>query len=208
MPITLVSNVRGQSNIAFTTSAIDTTGATLLLATVSNFAGTSPAISDSKGNTWVALPIQTLPVNRSNTLFYVVNPTVGTGHTFSCPSTFSSMGIAAFSGVATVSPFSSSTGSQGAGAAQATGSISTTSGDLVISSAGSWAAGTLAVTSATIIDQVNYLAGNYPAQALAWLVSTGGSYNFTWSGATGYGTTIAAFRPSSSNRYLLTLGAG
>lgn len=207
MPVTLIANVRGQSSAAFTTAAIDTTGATILIATISSFTGTVPAISDSKGNTWTALPIQTYPVNRSNTLYYCANPTVGTGHTFSCPTTFSSMGIAAFSGIVTSSPLITNNGAQGTVPPINTGSISTSAGDLIITSCGSWGTGTLAVTSATIIDQVNYVAGTYAGQALAYLISAGGSYNLAWSGANGLATTIAAFRPSAS-RQLATLGAG
>src|SRR5690349_17098966 len=66
------------------TAAIDTTGATLLVAVVS---GGVPAggVSDSKGNTWVERTAQGSIGNDSETSIWdCLDPTsVGSGHTFS-----------------------------------------------------------------------------------------------------------------------------
>lgn len=90
-----------------TSTAIDTTGAKLLIVARS-CAPTCVAntISDSKGNTWTGL---TLYYNTGSTtdgvqIFYVCNATTGTGHTFSTSTTgFDTLFIGAFSGVGTAS---------------------------------------------------------------------------------------------------------
>lgn len=72
------------SGTSFTTGAIDTTGATLLVYFQGSTAGGSGADpTDSKGNTWAA---QTLYSDGSSKgRFYVAeNPIVGSGHTFNC----------------------------------------------------------------------------------------------------------------------------
>ena len=64
-----------------TTSAIDTTGATLLVALIVTDTG-GGTMSDSKGNTWTALTAHSGGTTVTGQLFYVSNPTVGSGHTF------------------------------------------------------------------------------------------------------------------------------
>lgn len=83
---------------AVTTDAIDTTGATLLVVILSDHAGTSP-VSDSKGNTWTALTAQAAVdvgggIGGAVRLHYVINPIVGTGHTFTGGSPASGPAIA------------------------------------------------------------------------------------------------------------------
>lgn len=99
-----------------TSSAIDTTGATLLVGGLAGFQPTNPyTIEDSKGNTWTALTIQaTGAAQEARTgLYYVANPTVGTNHTFSWA--FAGYGnatmvFAAYSGATTTSPFDQQNG--------------------------------------------------------------------------------------------------
>lgn len=70
---------------AVTTSGIDTTGATLITLAVTWYSGaTAPTITDSKGNTWTALTAQIGGGGDSVGVrwYYVVNPIVGSGHTF------------------------------------------------------------------------------------------------------------------------------
>lgn len=68
-----------------TTSAIDTTGANLLIAYANDYTGYSHslAVSDSKGNTWTALTAQDDTSSTYSRLFYCAGGTVGSGHTFS-----------------------------------------------------------------------------------------------------------------------------
>jgi hypothetical protein len=109
------------SLIAHTTShaggvsgSVDTTGATILIACVS---ATSPvpAPIDSKSNSW------TLAVNfpgsfgGAQAIYYSINPTVGSGHTFTSQGTTPSGCFMAFSGANTTAPLDQvSAGANGA----------------------------------------------------------------------------------------------
>lgn len=79
-----------------TSSAINTTGATFLIAEHSHFGGST--FSDSKSNTWTLLRTGN---TGSHTLdFYIAtNPTVGSGHTFTVTNGFASACIIAMSGL-------------------------------------------------------------------------------------------------------------
>lgn len=64
-----------------TSASQDTTGAKLLLANAVCFSNDPVAPTDSKGNTWTATTLRS-SANSYGKFFYVLNPTVGTGHTF------------------------------------------------------------------------------------------------------------------------------
>lgn len=83
-----------------TSSAVNTTGAKLLVAVGSAFGGAS-TFTDSKSNTWIAL---TAPNSGSYTLdlAYCIDPVVGTGHTFSFGGGFNAFRVFAFSATGTV----------------------------------------------------------------------------------------------------------
>lgn len=90
---------RTASTTGTTTSALDTTGATLLVA-VCRYSG-SPAspITDSKGNTWTALGGANSYLGLSGRMMYCVSPaSVGAGHTWTVPAGVYEMAVAAFSG--------------------------------------------------------------------------------------------------------------
>jgi hypothetical protein len=81
-----------------TSAGINTSAANLIVA-VSMADSASPAPTDSNGNTWTSLTVR--PSGGALTqcrLHYVLNPTVGSGHTFSISS--GEVYITAFSGVA------------------------------------------------------------------------------------------------------------
>lgn len=68
-----------------TTGAIDTTGAKLIVIHVASFRALE-SISDSKGNTWIPGTVRgDFGLIRFSQCFYVLNPTVGSGHTFTVP---------------------------------------------------------------------------------------------------------------------------
>lgn len=103
----LIASVKGNGTNAFTTGAIDTTGADLLIATWSDvLAGSPPTISDSKGNTWTQA-VRYNPVGgATSNIYFVWNPTsVGSGHTFTLTGTsqFASLEVMAWSGSQTSS---------------------------------------------------------------------------------------------------------
>ena len=78
-------------------SAIDTTGADMIIMSISGYSGVDTP-SDSEGNTWVNL--STSGGSRKQRLSYCLSPTTSSSHTFSCTGTsFPSASVVAFSGV-------------------------------------------------------------------------------------------------------------
>jgi hypothetical protein len=112
-----------------TTGAIDTTGANLLVAIVN---AETPAITDSKGNTWTSLTLQTSAADNKARLFYVANPTVGTGHTFSATLSYQTVGVIAFSGAHASSPFDQQNGSAAGSSPASPGSITPSENNCVV----------------------------------------------------------------------------
>lgn len=83
-PISLVAHVTGtaDANTDFTTGAINTSTATLLVAAVATYGAVSGiTFTDSKGNTWTAIG-GSQSTNPDLGFFYCANPTVGSNHTF------------------------------------------------------------------------------------------------------------------------------
>ncbi len=102
MPAALVSHtaIGSPDGNPATSPSVDTTGATLLVVGVSDDTPVS-TVSDSKGNTWVQAVTET--TFNGCTLWYVKNPTVGSGHTFQTvgDGKFASLFMQAFSGTDT-----------------------------------------------------------------------------------------------------------
>ena len=66
MAYSLVSNTAASgTDSSVTTTAINTTGASLLVLGIAVDGAATPTISDSKGNTWTALTAQSLTVNTT-----------------------------------------------------------------------------------------------------------------------------------------------
>jgi hypothetical protein len=101
--ITLVAHGNCNGN-GCTTSALNTTGATLLVITGAQGYGptTVTAPTDSKGNTWQTAINASSGCNRPVAIFYAYNPTVGTNHTFSAGTSSggSNLTVSAWSGTA------------------------------------------------------------------------------------------------------------
>ena len=133
-------SVRGATSPQ-TTPTYDTTGADLLIAIVChhNAAGGTPAVSDSKGNTWTPRTAYDAGGNGHNVrIYYSVPTSVGSGHTaaFSTGGTFAyvSLFFAAFSG-AHATPYDVENGAIGsADTTQQPGSVTPNqAGSLIIS---------------------------------------------------------------------------
>jgi hypothetical protein len=76
-------------------SAINTTGANLIVLVVARAGSSAP--TDSKSNTWASAMSSPGPVGQTVDLYYCFTPTVGSGHTFQCADTFSAGAVLAFS---------------------------------------------------------------------------------------------------------------
>ena len=104
MSYALLSN-RGDSLGANggTSGTIDTTGADLIVASVSRYSGAGAlTFSDSAGNTWTAITESAGSSDAFQRIYYVQAPTTSATHSFTVSGTnvFSAVAVAAFSGSA------------------------------------------------------------------------------------------------------------
>jgi hypothetical protein len=200
--IALVANATVNAPAIATTPPIDTTGASLLVMSVACYDPTATlTIDDSMGNVWVPINIEgTIGVTE---LFYVANPTVGASHTFTASNAqFITVCVAAFSGVALVSPLDQQSGAQ----TDATSGISpgpivaTTVNELFVTSYETDRSGTIGVSSAfTITDSQEFVSATSFGAALAFKLSSG-TENPLWNAdpVTGRESTImATFLPET-----------
>ena len=193
------------ANTGGTTPAMTTTGAGLLVFDVGYYGGTSVvvSVSDSKGNTWVALTAQANGTQASNRLFYVRNPTVGTGHTFTVSaggSTFyPNIIVYAFSGTTNVLDLENGgSATSGAGSVAAGSIVPSVNGALVVTGMSPSDGVPGAVTPTTLSPsrtQQGSVVGAYLLQGTAAAISP----SWSWTGGTqGAAATVAAFKPPVS----------
>lgn len=195
MAITVVAST--QARFHATSSAIDTTGATLLVAVDADYNfGTLGPISDSKGNTWI--PRTTYGAGGPKVkIFYCENPTVGSGHTFTCSGDSNGIAIIAVNGTTTSSVYDKESGAD----ATSPGSI-TPNEDNEILIAGMCAAsgsGYSVDSGFTLQESRAYNAGdNTMGFGLAYLIqTTATAKNPVWTGGATV-TNIASFKAVSS----------
>lgn len=165
-----------------TSSALNTTGATLLVIVDACQNGSTP--SDSKSNTW-HLAIDASPTGEFSAVdvWYAWNPAVGTGHTFTNTPNYSESQIMAFSGVQTSSdPLDSPTSSSTTTGTP--GSVTpTNNGSLLITGVKSDNPGDIYTigSSFTISGQTAFSTGVNFGGAAAYLVqTTAAASNPTW----------------------------
>jgi hypothetical protein len=200
-PYVLIAHTFGQCSGAFcsslTTSAINTTGADLIVVMQEGNAGIS-AMSDSKSNSWIQAPTSenTGPTLR---ILYAKNPTVGSGHTFtSNPNGAVSMAVAAFSGANLTSPFDTDSGAkQASGTTLQPGSITPSmDNELIVFGTGDSWTGTASVDIGSILDQGPFVSNTHFALAFAYQIQTSKTAinpTFTFSNARS-AAIIAAFK--------------
>ena len=198
-----------QVDVGSTSSAINTTGASLLVIVEFCYNGPDPASyspNDSKSNSWHY--IQTYTGNHTSIgIWYAWAPTVGTSHTFSAPSgcSYGHIDITAYSGVQTLSnPLDKQNGYGVSKAATIQpGSITpTVNGELIVSACASvLSSGAVTVDSGFAVQ--NSWTNNSVYFSDAYLVqSTAAAINPTWtvpgySGSYGEVAVVASFKPAS-----------
>ena len=169
-----------------TTSAINTTGSTLLVLAIAYLGGVTMTVSDSKSNTWVARTEYASGAGNGRIrLYYVANPTVGSGHTFtfSGSSGFSSVAVAAFNTVVAASPYDVENGAGSASAtSQQPGSITpTSSNELIVSGLEYVGSSAATIGSGMAVTDAQNGGANFSV-ALAWKAQTSAAaINPTWS---------------------------
>jgi len=169
------------SGNGFTSSAIDTTGATLLVVVVGEQGGPiALGVTDSKGNSYTPLSSAGLSGFVNGQMFYCISPIVGTGHTFSVTtsgSTFPAVAVEAWNVAGTVT-----FGSQSGANALQPGSIGATGTTLFVTGA-TWNPFTSPVT----VDSGFTISSQAPSTAtsvgiaISHIVASA-SKNPTWSG--------------------------
>lgn len=203
----VASLVEGLGTNGGTSSSINTTGANFLVLAVS-YGISVISVSDSKSNTWTPLTEYGTVSTAFNRIYYVENPTVGSGHTFTVTgtNTFPGVAVDAWAGALTSSVFDQQNGNANAASVTSIqpGSVTPGSNDqLVVTTMTNFGDPSNSSRSInggfTISGQVGNPSGtNYPV-ALAYLVQTSAAAaNPTWSWSAGNpcATAIATFKPS------------
>lgn len=171
----------------FTSGAIDTTGATLLILAFPDIVVGTATVTDSKSNAWACR--NTLAEVAVNICYAYDTTKVGAGHTFTIngASTFASMAVAAFSGTKTsadpLDQESSATDASGTATTLAPGANDPTDDNALVIQAFMW--GHLTTVSSigdsfTITHQTTYNGSFHGPVALAYKVQATGSTNPTW----------------------------
>lgn len=209
-PITLVSHTAAASTDGngVTTTSIDTSGSDLLtVEKVGLIGATDCTLTDSKSNSWTMLTAYSVDSEQRIQMFYSVNPTVGSGHTFTCNGTAlaPSIAVQSWSGMAPV-PFNVQNGS---GNSDVTGirpgNVTTSTDNELIVTAVSAAPLAIALSidsGFTKTDETNYSAGLHYGIAAAYKIkSIAGMENPTWTGDATlnyWATDIATFKSGST----------
>jgi hypothetical protein len=209
-----------------TSPNIDTTGADFIVIAMNwNVPTGEPALSDNKGNGAPTKLTSQIQTNHGTRFYYWTNPTVGAGHNFTA-ATGGDYGsyVAAFSGVATSSPFDKETGGHTANSITAiqcaAGLDSTNNNSLFLSAVGIISNSTSPTedTSFTTIDNDIYSGGVVYGGGLFYRVEVGnaGSLNPTasWLGSSTESTivfavfapSVAAFNPGAAYGATKTIG--
>ena len=186
-----------------TSPAIDTTGADLLVI----ISGTSTTQqvdqpTDSYGNTWTDITKQPGTSSTNTFVYYVLDPIVGPGHTFTATSvgtTYLSSQIGAFSGEVTYAGRSGIFGTASATTMQLGSVTAPASGCLVIATMDTLASGVATINdNFTIIGQSSSTSGVPNSSSSAYLLLASGSVAPLWtlgSTQTGGAALIAEFTP-------------
>lgn len=212
MSFSLLASAKANGSSGGTTSAIDTTGAKLIVIEAA-FSG-SVTISDNKGNTYTAATIfnGTTPNIQ---FFYCIGGTVGSGHTFTAAGSVASIVVSAWSVTNTPALDSQSSANSNSGTQSQFGSTSftpTTDNCLLIGGAGfpNAVSAFTAGSGWTAVDIQNYVGGTnygssqvYKVQGAATAVPTT-EHPASWTGSTGFTYNGIAFKESVASSLSVT----
>lgn len=217
-PIVLVAHTSQTGNTP-TTSAINTTGATLLIAGISMVGNVnSETPTDSKGNTWHRINVETNGSSGYTTIWYAYDHggsplSVGSGETVTGGANTYGITVEAFSGTQTTfDPLDAQNGAASvSGATGQAGSITPAlNNELVVAYNGSDIGGTANTytigSGLTITDQLGFSSAVTYGQGLAYIVqTTAGAVNPTWSSSGSFtsGMVIASFKAIPANNNLV-----
>jgi hypothetical protein len=200
----LIGSASGTGNyVTATTSAIDTTGATLLVVAFADYASVpASVITDSKGNTWNMLTARTSSYARSR-IGWCVPTSVGSGHTvtaYGYAGTYPAVAFLAFSG-ASASPYDTENGSfTNAATSLSTGSLTpSVNNALVVAAVGIGNSTGCSIDNGfTLSEAEPFVGGNNFSLGLAYKIQTTATAvnpQWSWSGSVDAAATIASFKP-------------
>jgi hypothetical protein len=199
--------ILGHKAATGTTAAMDTTGATLLVA--ANDAGSAGAPTDSASNTWTAIDNITGGSFGGNVaLYYVNNPTTSATHTFTSAGGLSAVFVVAASGTNTSGPLETSTKST----ANQPGSITpATDGSLLVVVLQPGGDAITGINSSFVLqDTIAGTGGVTYGGGLATLIQgTAAAVNPTWTvnaGGSG-GDIMASFKPAAGGGGTATIAS-
>lgn len=186
-------------------TGLDTTGATLLVATVSWYTNVGfTSIQDNKSNVWIPLSIYSVSSAIYIQQFYAISPTVGSSHNFSITANFGNMQVQAFTGGTDYDAVENGASSN------SPGSITpNTAGDLLVTSIGFYPDTAQSVNSnfSLIGDAQTQGGSGAYSIASAYMVQSGiSSVNPSWTGNTFNVCNIAAFKTTVATGHIKSAG--
>jgi hypothetical protein len=177
-------------NLQYTTPALDTSGANLLVVVVGLNADVAATMADSKSNSWSIAVQQTGGFAASREIIFYSTPTVvGTGHTFTITvvSSAPAIEILAFSGAAASSPLDQINSASGNFVSTIQPGSVTPTADAQVVVAGATMGdfspnSTLSINGGfTISDQISAAGGAHTGGGAAYLIqTTAAAANPTW----------------------------
>lgn len=188
-----------------TTAGINTTGANLIVAVATNYAGSAQptTMSDSRSLSWTSRTLYE-GIDLGIQVFYAANPTVGAAHTFTATNFngYPSVAVIAFSGAATAAPYDVENGAvQASGTTVSTGSVTPSANNEVLVTGlvhGDPTVSAASIDSSfTVSNQVAYASGDHIGIAMAYKIqTTAGAENpqWTWMAAGAGAGSIATFK--------------
>lgn len=212
MAFTLIAHAGASGNgTTAVTAGIDTSGADLIVLVINYYASGSHSIADSKSNgAPSALTAKEDTGVIGTQILYWLNPTVGSGHTFTLNDLYARIQVAAFSGAHASSPFDQQNGAIGSGSPLSTGSITPgEDNELVIAGFGALLKDYASVDSGfTTLDSAAYVSGIAMSGALAYKIqTTAAAVNpaFTSSSGAYAAAAIASFKSAASGSAIKTI---
>lgn len=204
MAIAFVNSCSGAGSLSgVTSSAMDTTGANLIVVSVATYSSLGANLTDSQSNTWTSLTTAS-PNRAKSRLFYCINPTTSSSHTFtfSQSGTYPSISAVAFSGVAAYESENTST-QTGLSTTIQTGSVTPSKdGSLVFAGACTDGGIYTAVDSGfTLETSVSHVSAQHMGSASAYLIQTTAAAvnpQFTNSVSDYLSASIAVFKPAKT----------
>lgn len=208
--------IDGDTDSSVTTDALDTSGSTLLVASMAYYDSTTPPITDNYSNIWntsLTLHESTGSSSYKHRLAYCIDPVVGAGHTFTMAGgfTFPCLGVIGFSGA---NPsYEGHENGAGAEAGQINAGSVTPGEDncLIVTGLNGGQASSITLDGGFTYYSLDQTGGVHLGGGIGFLIqTTAGAVNplWDWPGAVNSAASIAVFKLSSAVNRKRMYGGG